>query len=57
MIDLRDLRVLREFTSPKYKNAVSWNRASFSPDGRLIVAGSQTGNFQYSHHLHHFFHD
>lgn len=43
LIDLRELKVLREFSHAKYKNGVSWNRASFSPDGRFIVAGSQSG--------------
>jgi WD40 repeat protein len=27
----------------RYKNAVGWNRASFSPDSRYVMAGSQTG--------------
>ena len=43
LIDLRGLKVLREFSHAKYKNAVSWNRASFSPDGKYVLAGSTSG--------------
>ena len=27
----------------QYKNACAWNRASFSPDSRFVVAGSSSG--------------
>eukprot|EP00455_Lapot_gusevi_P038712 TRINITY_DN433_c0_g1_i1.p1 TRINITY_DN433_c0_g1~~TRINITY_DN433_c0_g1_i1.p1 ORF type:complete len:460 (-),score=46.96 TRINITY_DN433_c0_g1_i1:31-1410(-) len=43
LVDVRDFRVVREFSSPKYKNAINWNRASFSPDAKYIMAGSNSG--------------
>lgn len=47
LIDVRTWKILKEFegtTKEPYRNAVNWNRATFSPDSQYIVAGGQNGH-------------
>jgi len=43
LIDMNTFQVIHKLSHKKYQNPVLWSRASLSPDGNIISAGTQSG--------------